>query len=154
MVTKAMPRHTGPLADGYDVHELLYKLLSRPWLCLAVVSPDQTPNTLRLANSLAALGTQQRRHPVEVIDALQLDLEQSTAIAHRVESQKDVHGAERRVVIALDSPIANPVAIGVLRVADAVLILLKKGVSRIPEARRIIKIVGRERLIGAVLTVD
>jgi hypothetical protein len=152
-VTKAMPRQMGPLANGYDVHELLYKLHSRPWLCLAVVSPDQTPNTLRLANSLAELGSQQRRRPVEVIDALKLDLEQSTAIAHRIESQRDID-AEQRVVIALDSPIANPVAIGVLRVADVVLMLLKKGISRIPEARRIIKIVGRERLIGAVLTVD
>ena len=156
MVIERTPRHpsSGPVPDGYDVHELWYRLLSRPWSCLVVVSPDPTPDTLRLARSLAELGTQHRRQPVEVIDALQLDLERSTAIAQWVEEQAALGDlAERRFVIALDSPIVNPVAIGVLMVADAAVMLLEKGVSKIPQARRIIEIAGRERFIGAVLGV-
>lgn len=135
---------------GYDVHELWYKLLSRPWNCLVVVSPERTQSTLRMASSLAELGTQHRRSPVELIDALELDLERVTAIAHSVGSKQ----GELRFVVALDSPLVNPVAIGVLTVADAVLMLLEKGVSKIPQARRIIEIAGRERFIGAVVVGD
>jgi hypothetical protein len=135
---------------GYDVHELWYKLLSRPWHCLVVVSPERTPSTLRMARSLAELGTQHRRSPVEMIDASQLDLERATAIAHAVESEQ----GERRFVIALDSPTVNPVAIGVLTVGDAILMLVEKGVSKIPQARRIVEIAGRERFIGAVVVRD
>jgi hypothetical protein len=61
---------------------------------------------------------------------------------------------ERRFVVALDSPVVNPVAIGVLTAADAALMLLEKGVSQIPQARRIIEIAGRERFIGAVVAAD
>jgi hypothetical protein len=137
--------------NGYDVHELWYRLLSRPWTCLVVVSPDRTPNTLRLARSLAELGTQQRRGLVEMIDASdELDLDRATAIAHSVELDQ----GERRFVVALDSPVVNPVAIGVLTAADAALMLLEKGVSQIPQARRIIEIAGRERFIGAVVAAD
>jgi hypothetical protein len=139
--------HETPRPNGYDVHELWYRLSSRPWTCLVVVSPDRTPNTLRLARSLAELGTQQRRGPVEMIDASVLDLDRATTIAHSLESEE----GERRFVVALDSPVVNPVAIGVLTAGDAALMLLEKGVSQIPQARRIIEIAGRERFIGAVV---
>ena len=149
------PRPLGgvPVADGYDVHELWYRLLLRPWSCLAVVSPERTPKTLRLARSLAELGTQLRRHPIELVDGLELDLERANAIAHLVEPASSLAPAEPRFVIALDSPIANPVAIAVLAASDAVLLLLERGITGIPQARRIVEIVGRERLAGAVLDV-
>jgi hypothetical protein len=143
------------VSQGYAVEELWYKLLARPWSSLVVVSPDRTPKTLRLARSLAEFGTQHRRRPVEIIDGLQLDLERSAAIAQMMEPEG---GAPRlsdpRFVVALDSPIANPIAIEVLTACDAVLILLEKGVTRIHQARKIIEIAGRERLIGAVLAVE
>jgi hypothetical protein len=147
------PPGPGPGPLGYDVQELWYRLLSRPWSCLVVVSPDRTPNTLRLASSLAELGTQHRRRLVEVVDGLQLDVERAAAIAHMVEPQEGLP-TEPRFVIALDSPMVNPVAFGVLAAGDAVLMLLAKGVTRIPQARKIIEVVGRERLIGAVLAVE
>jgi len=146
------PRGNGPLPQGYDVRELWFRLLSRPWSCLVVVSPDRTPKTLRLARSLAEFGTLHRRRPVEVIDALHLDLERAAAIAHMVESEAGAARlADPRFVIALDSPIVNPIAIEVLTAGDAVLMLLEKGVTRMPQARKIIEIAGRGRLVGAVL---
>ena len=57
-------------------------------------------------------------------------------------------------IVALDSPIANPVAIAVIAASDAVLLLLERGVTGIPQARRIVEIVGRDRLIGAVFDVS
>ncbi len=149
------PTGPGPASLGYDVRGLWYRLFARPWSCLVVVSPDRTPNTLRLARSLAELGTQRRRRLVEVVDGLQLDLERAAAIVHMVEPQEGLpRPTEPRFVIALDSPIVNPIAFEVLAAGDAVLMLLEKGVSRIPEARKIVEVVGPERLLGAVLAVE
>jgi len=145
----------GRVSPGYAVEELWYKLLARPWSCLAVVSPHRTPNTLRLTRSLAEFGTQHRQHPVEVIEGMQLDVKRSAAIAQMLKPQGDVPRlSDPRFIIALDSPIANPIAIGLLRASDAALMLLEKGVTLIPQARRVIEIVGPERLVGAVLVVD
>lgn len=142
----------GPLADEYDVQELWYRLLSHPWSCLVVVAPDRTPKTLRLARSLAEFGTLHRRRPVQLIDALQFDLDRAAAIVQMVEPGADAPPLpEPRFVIALDSPLVNPIAIEVLTAVDAVLMLLEKGVSQIPQARKIIETAGRERLVGAVL---
>src|SRR5438270_11220871 len=77
------PVGAGPVSDGYDVHELWYRLSSRPWSCLVVVSPDRTPNTLHLARSLADVGAQHRRRPIEVIDGPQLDPQRVAAILHK-----------------------------------------------------------------------
>jgi hypothetical protein len=149
------PTEPLPMTHGYDVRELWYRLQVRPWSCLVVVSPERTPSTLRLARSLAELGTQYRRRLVEVVDGLELDLDRAAAIVHLVEPQE---GTPRptgpRFVIALDSPIMNPIAFEVLAAGDAVLILLEKGVTRIPQARKIVEVVRRERLIGAVLAVE
>jgi hypothetical protein len=146
------PTGKAPLPHGYDVQQLWYRLLSRPWFCLVVVSPDQTPKTLHLAHSLAEFGTLHQRRPVEVIDAQQLDLERAAAIAHMVEPEPGARPvADPRFVMALASPLVNPIAIGLLTASDAVLMLLEKGVTRMPQARKIIEIVGRERLVGAVL---
>jgi len=108
-----------------------------------------------LARSLGELGTQQRQRLVEVINGLQLDLERANAIVRMVEPPEGIaRPTEQRFVIALDSPIVNPIAFGVLAAGDAVLMLLQRGVSKIPEARKISEVVGRERLIGAVLAVE
>jgi hypothetical protein len=144
-----------PIAGGYDVHALWYRLLLlRPWSCLAVVSSERTPKTLRLAHSLAQLGTQLRRHRIELVDGLELDLERANEIAQLLEPASSQAPAEPRFVVALDSPIGNPVAIAVLAASDAVLLLLERGISGIPQARRVVEIVGRERLAGAVIDVE
>ena len=143
-----------PVTDGYDVHELWFRLLLlRPWSCLAVVSSERTPKTLRLAHSLAELGTQLRRHPIELVDGLELDLERANEIARLVEPASSQAPAEPRFVVALDSPIGNPIAIAVIAACDAVLLLLERGISGIPQGRRVVEIVGRERLAGAVFDV-
>ena len=151
------PAGDGSTADGassgwYDVRELWYRLLARPWSTLIVLSPDRTPDTLRVARSLAELGTRHRRCAIEAIDALDLGVDQAASLAHKIEPQEGVR-PEPRFVIALESPFANPIAFGVLAAADVVLLVLQKGVTRIPDARRIAEVVRPERLVGAVFTV-
>jgi hypothetical protein len=146
-----------PVADlrASGVEELWYLLLSRRWSCLALVCPERTPRTLRLARDLAAFGAQHRRRPIEVIDAQELDMQRASAIAGRIEADGDLpHLDGSRFIVAVDSPIANPSAIEVLTATDAVVLLVQKGVTTIPQARKIIELVGRQRLVGAVFTAD
>ena len=150
----SLPLGGVPVADGYDVHELWHRLLLlRPWSCLAVVSSERSPKTLRLAHRLAELGTQLRRHPIELVDCMELDLERANQTVQLIEPASSQVPAEPRFVVALDSPIGNSVAIAVLAATDRVLLLLERGSSGIPQARRVVEIVGRERLAGAVLDV-
>jgi hypothetical protein len=53
--------------------------------------------------------------------------------------------------VATDSPALNPAALAVLTACDAVLLLVQEGRTPIPGARRLIELIGRQRLIGAVL---
>jgi len=57
-------------------------------------------------------------------------------------------------VVALDSPIVNPLAIGVITACDSALLLLLREQTTIPSARRTIELIGRERLLGAVIASD
>ena len=149
------PLGAGPVSGGPDIQELWYRLLTRPWFALVVVSPDETPSTLRVARGLAEFGAQHQRRPIDLIDGLQLDLDRASAIAHRIAPEEGPpRPAEPRFIVALESPTANPIAIEVLLAADAILLLVRKGVTRIPQARKIIEIAGRERIIGAVLDVE
>lgn len=139
----------------YDVRELWYAILPRAWVSLAVVCPEWTPKTLRLARSLAESGTQTLGRPVELIDATELDLARVAMITHRLAP----HGSTRNVepcqfVIGLDPPIFNPLAIGVAAKCDSALLLLLRGQTTIPNARRTVEIIGRERLLGAVIASD
>jgi len=149
-------RGLGPVPmAGYDVHEVWYRLLPlRPWSSLAVVSPERTPKTLQVARSLVELATKLGRHPVELVDGTEVDLDRANSIARLIEPARNLVPVQPGFIVALDSPIANPVAIAVIAASDAVLLLLERGVTGIPQARRIVEIVGRDRLIGAVFDVS
>ena len=139
----------------YDVRELWYAMLPRGWVSLAVVSPGRTPKTLRLARSLAELGTQLLRRRVELLNATEVDVTFVAGVKEWFASS----GSTRTVVphqfvVALDSPIVNPLAIGVITACDSALLLLLREQTTIPSARRTIELIGRERLLGAVIASD
>jgi len=153
VMANAGPRGPQPIFQRYNVHELWYALLPRDWKCLAVVSPDQTPNTWRLARSLAELGTQALGRLVEPVDATGLDLGRVASITHRLAPRGGVP-ADKQFIVGLDSPIENAIAIGVLAACDTVVLMVEKNRTTIPKARRTIEVVGRDRLAGVVLALD
>jgi hypothetical protein len=55
-----------------------------------------------------------------------------------------------QVIIALDSPLTNPAAIPIARSADAALLTVRLGGSKITAARQTIESIGRECFIGTV----
>jgi hypothetical protein len=142
LIARAPPPH--------DVSALWYVLVSRPWTSLAVVSPDDGSKAWRLAERFLEVARQNQSSVFTAVNILNLNVERAASIAHAVSVVTAV-GQRKRFVMAIDSPLENPIAIRVLSACDAVLLLLEKGRSRIPDAQRTVELVGRERLIGAVL---
>jgi hypothetical protein len=54
-------------------------------------------------------------------------------------------------VIVLDSLAVNPVSATVAQAADAVLLVIETGVSKLAAARRVMDSIGRERIVGCVM---
>ncbi len=146
------PRARKPAAEppAHDVTALWYTLVGRPWTSLAVIAPDDSPRAWRLVQRLDEVARANQYRALKTVNILDLNLERAEAVAHAIGKVSSL-GERKRYLIAIDSPLENPVAIRVLSACDAVLLVLEKDRSRIPDAQRTVEMVGRGRLIGAVL---
>jgi hypothetical protein len=144
-----LPPSTVPQGLG----SIWYGLAVRPWTTLAVVAPDDAQKSWRLARAMVEVAgqTPQTLKAVNVLDA---SVERAAAITHAVFPKKTKAPSERmRMILAVDSPLRNPVSLGLLTSCDAVLIVLERGTSKLPDARRILELVGHDRFIGAVFVI-
>ncbi|MGZ6072119.1 MAG: hypothetical protein ACXWK8_12950 [Myxococcaceae bacterium] len=137
-------------SPAHDVTALWYALIGRPWASLAVISQDDSPRAWRLVQKLDEVARANQYRALKAVNILDLSLERAEAIAHAVGKVTSL-GERKRYLIAIDSPLENPVAIRVLSACDAVLLVLEKNRTLIPDAQRTVEMVGRGRLIGAVL---
>jgi hypothetical protein len=136
-----------------DLSTLLYSLVIRPWTSLAIVSPDEGERAWHLAQKLAEAARQSHYPALKAVNLLDLNAERAAGIAHAVNTVTAL-GERKRFVIAIANPAENPIALRVLTVCEVALLLLERGRSRIPDAQRTVELVGRNRLIGAVLCSD
>jgi len=134
-----------------QVSVLWYALRGRPWRTLALVAPGNASRAWRLAQEFRA-AEGDPRSTVQVVNALNATVGRVAAVAHALSAKKLESAPGRpRFIVAVDSPLENPVAIGLLSVCDAVVLLLERRRTRIPDAKQILELVGPERFIGAVL---
>jgi hypothetical protein len=134
-----------------EVSALWYSLRARPWRTLALVAPGNAPRAWRLAQKFQ-LVEGERAQTLKLVNALDANVGRVAAVAHALSPKKLESAPERaRFILAADSPLENPVAIGLLSTCDAVLLLLERQRTRIPDAQRILELIGPERFIGAVL---
>jgi len=148
------PSTTGLSQPSLDLSSLWYALAVRPWLTLGVVASAESDRAWRVAQKLMEVAGQ-NSGAFKAINVLNAGAERAAAIIHAVTPKRDRVSAERtRVLLAIDSPLHNPVSIGLLAACDAVLLVLELGQSRIPDARRIVELAGRERVMGAIFAVE
>jgi len=138
------------LGLAHDLSTLLYSLVIRPWTSLAIVSPDDGNRAWRLAQKLAEAAQQSHYQTLKAVNLLDLNAERAFNVAHAV-SKVSALGERKRFILAIASPVENPIAIRVLTACQAALLVLQWGRSRIPDAQRTVELIGRDRLIGAVL---
>lgn len=132
------------------VAALFQALVSREWLSLAVVSTEATDRAWWLVQALEQVAAQSPR-PLRTLNVLGVTMARAAAMAHALAPGKLRAAAPQRYCVATDSPVLNPASLEVVMACDAVLLLLEEGRTRIPGARRLVELIGRERLMGAVL---
>jgi hypothetical protein len=141
-VGRGSPRGVGPL---FQI------LTARDWLTLAVVSAEDGARAWWLVQALEQISVQAHQ-PLRTLNVLEATAARATAMVHALSPARlRAAGAPRRYLVATDNPAVNPAALAVLTACDGVLLLVQEGRTPIPGARRLVELIGRQRLIGAVL---
>jgi len=130
---------------------LWYRLVGQEWSTLAVVAPGNGPGAWRVAQGLVKIADHGTRPP-RTVSVIEASLERLATVAETISADGGPEATERpRWILAVDSPLENPATIGLLSTCDAVLLLLERRRTRIPDGQRILELVGPDRFIGAVL---
>jgi hypothetical protein len=143
-----------PLVPSAEVTELWRTLMVRPWTTLAVVSTDDGNLAWRLARLLVAAAGEHQRPVLKAVNLLELSVNRAGAVAQALAAGNFSAAGERmRFVVAVSSPVADPIALSILTVCDAMMLLLTLDRSKLPDAETSIAMAGAERVLGVVLSV-
>ena len=116
---------------------------------------DEGDSAAGIATALADVGRRLRNTPVTfLVMAGSIDYASAgrfvSAVAGNV-GQDPAGPPSSRVIVAVPSVIAEPLALAVTDAADAVALYVRKGSTRLKAAARTIELVGRDRIVGCVL---
>lgn len=146
-----------------DLQELWFSTIKHVWTSLVVVPADESCSAGRIAESLAEMATLHLGKPMTSLITTGLDLARASDLMTSLQVRDAVYDPEvpkggspapwlgRNVVIAIDPLSANPSGIAVAFAADAALLCVKLGRTKMKVAQRTIELIGRERFIGCVL---
>lgn len=132
-------------------------LARSPWTSMVLVPVDADDFVAEIATGLAEFGRRFRQTPVSffiVQDAL--SPESAGKIASSIAS-KGPSGADRilapaeQVIVAIRPVIDEPLGLALAEAADAVVLCVELGRTRLAAARRTIDLIGRERIRGSLL---
>jgi hypothetical protein len=134
--------------DDIRLQKLWLAAQRREWRSLAVIGAGKAIDTLPLAELLAQLAWRYRGEPSAVFDLRDLSMRLADYHVREVRSQVD---SGRRVIIALRSIFDNPTAGLIAREADAVVVCVGLGRTKLKETDLTIQEIGRERVLGAII---
>jgi hypothetical protein len=134
--------------DDVPLQKLWLATQRREWRCLAVLAASSGVDTLPIAQLLAHAAWAYRGQPSCVFDLRELGLRLAAYQMREVRAQVD---AGASVLIALRSTSENPTAVAVARQADAVVLCIGMGETRLKSAERTIAEVGRENVLGSIV---
>lgn len=141
----------GPVSPPRALIDLWCRLEGLSWRTLAVVAPGDGGRAWRLAQALVQVAEKRPRR-LKPVNVTRASVERMGAVTRVLVPEKLLAAADRtRFVLAVDSPLENPAAIGLLSGCDAVVLLVEQMRTRIADAQRILDLVGPERFVGAVL---
>lgn len=144
-------RGASAAAPPRAVGALWYRLTGLRWVTLALVAPGDGPRAWRTAQALVEVA-EKRPRPLRAVNVIEASMDRVAAMRSVLSPEKLGATADRpRFVLAVDSPLENPAAIGLLSTCDGVVLLLERRRTRIADGQRILELVGPERFIGAVL---
>lgn len=126
---------------------LWFSLQSRAWSTLAIVPTDVGTDVTHIAERLAAVGQHYGAGPIDLLDAVGAEFSDTQGL---VESIGETKARGRLVLVACDPLDVNPPTIPIVRSTSGVLLVVRLGESRLASARKVVEIVGRDRILGAI----
>ena len=135
--------------------ELWFVLQRNAWASLVVVPADEGSSAAWVAHWVAAVGAGLHDPPVRAVVAEDLDFNAAARLAASLTSAGG--GGPRgpvctgQVIVAIGPVVAQPLAIAVARAADAVILCVEVGKTRIASARRTIDLIGADRFVGCLM---
>lgn len=138
---------------GKECQQLWFMLAKRRWTSLALVPADAGGSTAALAASLAEVGRQLRDGAVTALQLPRLDYITASGIAGAIASAGRGDGVPEnlQVIVAIPPVLEDPLGVAIAHAADAAVLCVEVGKTRIGSARRTIELVGRERFVGSIL---
>jgi hypothetical protein len=120
----------------------------KEWRSLAILPANRGFSTLEIARALVDVGWQHRGLPIGLADLRNVTLPYVDTVIDEVRAH--VYRGER-VLIALRSVFENPAAIAVGQSADAAVLCVSLGDTKIANAEDTIAQVGQERFLGSIV---
>lgn len=136
-----------------ETQQIWFMLAKSRWKSLALIPADEGGSTAALAASLAEVGRQLREGAVTALQLPRLDYITAAGIADAIAAAGRGEGVPEnlQVIIALPPVLDDPLGVAIAHAADAAVLCVEMGKSRIKSARKTIELVGRERFVGSVL---
>lgn len=134
--------------EDIRLQKLWLALQRRRWQSLAILPASRGIDTLPIAELLAHVAWAFRGQPSCVFDLRELGLRLADYQTREVRAQVE---AGASVFIALRSTSENPTAVPVAKQADAVVLCIDMGETRVKSAEGTIAEVGRDRVLGSIL---
>ena len=130
-----------------------------------VFDSHSTDDTTEIARALSEAGARLSIYPVDFIDGRGIDFETSAQLIARMRTYGEEEGQpadERfasvswgppisRSIVALENPLANPLAIRVALASDGVVLCVRRGRDRISAVRNVVHSLGKELIRCCVL---
>ncbi len=160
-----------------ELQELWFATRRREWNSLVVVPASPGSSALHIAQALGEVGGAIRMSPVQVVNAEGMDLDRIALLVLDIngEAQPELKGsvwtmasasvspggwdapagrsapAARAIIIAIEAVAENPLVLPLALAADAVLLCVELGRTRLADTRHTVELIGRDRIIGTVL---
>ncbi len=139
----------GPhVLDDVRLQKLWLAAERRRWRSLAVIAASRSIDTLPVAEMFAKIAWWYRGEPSCVFDLRDLSLRLAQHQVSEIRAQVE---AGSRVIIGLRSIFENPTTVPIARQADAVLLCVGLGRTKIKAAEKTILEIGRDRLVGSIV---
>jgi hypothetical protein len=135
-------------APSPSVQQIWFAAQQRPWTTLGIVAPDPRDGVYLLAAALVAVGRLTDTGEIDLLDAQSGGLGD---VARHLATMTQVRTRGTRLVVVTDPVTVNPIALPLLRAADAVVLVLTLGRSRLAAAAQTVELIGRERVLGVAL---
>jgi len=155
------PEDTQPLAvlpsppAGAAANALWFAVQARPWLSLAILPAGPGESALDVANALYDVGALISGGPIRLMDARTVTLATSASFIVNMSSLVSAPGEKRagtqRAVVVLSSVVEQLAGVPIVLAADAVVLTMTLGKTRLDDARRTLELIGTERALGCVL---